>query len=54
MKKYLKDLSLKVGLVVPYLIILYGTDVPKTEGYCVFYGISFFICVDLVRWGLKK
>lgn len=54
MKKEIKGICLKTALCIPYAIILYGIDVPKTLGYCAFYGISFFICVDVVRWALRK
>lgn len=54
LKRWLKDMALYIGLGAPYFFLLYNLGVEFSGLKGTLYIIAFYVCIDLVRWGLKK
>jgi len=56
MKQLLKDIATYIGIGLPYFFLLYSCiDVSEwNSSRPIILGIIFGICIELVKWGLKK
>lgn len=53
-KRLAKDMALYIGLGAPYFFLLDSIGVEFSGLKGTLYIIAFYVCIDLVRWGLKK
>lgn len=55
MKEFLKGIAVKIGIGLPYFLLLYNSCDGKINTVeTIIYGILFGFCIDLALWGLKK